>query len=386
MAERTAIVAGGGIGGLTAGIALMHRGWRVTVLERASDIAEVGAGIQLGPNAVTVLRRLGVDIAPAAFRPEALEMRRGRSGRQVFRIAIDNIAEQRWGAPYLHIARFDLIDALVRRCGEMRIRTQAKVVAYQQDTDKVRVRLADGEELTGDILIGADGIRSRIRRQILGEDRPRFTGNVAWRILIPSARLGELAPPPTACVWVGQGRHAVTYRVHGGLLTNLVAVVEHSSWRSESWTEQGTAAEALNDFRGWHPTITTIFEQADAHYRWALYDREPLPIWTDGRVALLGDACHPMLPFLAQGASMAIEDAWVLADHLDREPNHRRALTEYADTRRPRTTRVQSESRENASRFHHSELAYAPIQLAARIRPQSFVRRFDWLYGHDVTA
>jgi salicylate hydroxylase len=285
------------------------------------------------------------------------------------------------------MARFDLVQALAQPSPGVTLRTGAKVTSYRQDRDTVTVMLDGGVELTAALLVGADGIHSVTREAILGPDQPRFTGNVAWRVLVPIDRLGGYTPPPTACVWVGDHRHAVTYRVRAGTYANLVAVVENTSWQGESWTEQGTREEALSDFSGWHPTITTLIEKADAHYRWALFDRAPLGRWSDGRVALLGDACHPMLPFQAQGASMAIEDAWVLAAQLDREREPQQALIRYAGIRLPRTSKVQAESRNNAGRFHHGNtLYYRPLQLAARLRPQLLINRFDWLYKHDVTA
>jgi salicylate hydroxylase len=286
----------------------------------------------------------------------------------------------------LHIVRYDLIATLARPTPGVTVRTAAEVSSYQQDRDAVTVTLGDGEELTAEVFIGADGIHSAVRTQMLGPEAPRFTGNVAWRVLVPIDRLGDLAPPPTACVWVGDKRHAVTYRVRSGTYANLVAVVEHTKWAEESWTQRGTREDALADFRGWHPTITTLIDRADAHYRWALFDRAPLPRWSDGRVALLGDACHPMLPFQAQGASMAIEDGWVLAEQLDRHDDPAQALADYTQRRLPRTSKVQAESRANATRFHHgSTLHYRPLQLAAKLRPHMLTERFDWLYQADVT-
>jgi salicylate hydroxylase len=386
--DRTAIVVGGGIGGLTAARALAQRGWSVTVLERARSIAEVGAGIQISPNSSRVLRALGVygELERSVFRPEALEMRVGSTGERIFRIDLAEDGEKRWGAPYLHIARYDLIRALSQTCAGVTVRTGAEVLHYLQDAESVTVTLLGGEQVTAAVLVGADGIHSLVRDQMLGPDRPRFTGNVAWRVLVPMDRLGRHRPPPTTCVWVGHRRHAVTYRVGGGAYANLVAVVEHAQWRGESWTEQGTRDEAARDFHGWHPTITDIIESAEQHHRWALFDRDTLPWWTDGRVALLGDACHPMLPFQAQGAAMAIEDAWVLADQLARGREPRDALARYAQMRLPRTSKVQAESRNNAARFHHGDVAqYQSLHAAAREDPDQLIGQFDWLYGHDVT-
>jgi salicylate hydroxylase len=388
---RHAIVAGAGIGGLATALALGRGGWRVTVLERAAAVGEIGAGIQLSPNGVRVLNSLGVldRLLPTTFRPEAVEMRLGRSGRRVFRIELAETAVRRWGAPYLHVHRADLLDALLAGTAggdlDITLRTGSAVRDYEQDAERVTAVLDSGERVGGALLVGADGIHSVIRHRMLGAGDPRFTGHVAWRVTVPVERLGAAVPPPTACLWVGDRRHAITYRLRGGALANLVAVVERDAWRGESWTERGTRQDALADFEGWHPTVTTALREADAHFRWALFDRDPLEDWVDGRVALLGDACHPMLPYLAQGASMALEDARVLADRLEHTDDVPWALRSYAAARRPRTARVQAGSRQNGQRFHREgRFAHVPLWFLGKLAPRTYHRRLDWLYGHRV--
>ena len=226
---------------------------------------------------------------------------------------------------------------------------------------------------------------------MLGDDTPVFTGNVAWRAVVPMEKLGDLAPRPTACVWMGPGKHCVTYRLRRGALINFVGVVERDDWTIESWSERGTKAEALADFDGWHPTITRILNEAEELYRWALFDRAPLAKWADGRVALMGDAAHPMLPFMAQGAAMAVEDAWTLAQQLALTENAPRALQNYQSLRLARASRVQALSRANAKTFHKrtrlNQLGtYGPMWLAGKLVPTAIHARQDWLYGHDVTA
>ena len=392
-----ALIAGGGIGGLTAALALAARGWDVEVLEQAPVLSEVGAGLQLSPNAMQVMRALELEeaVAAVAFRPEALELRLGESGQGVFSIPAGAAAEARWGAPYLHVHRYDLLgvlaEALRVRAPEA-IRLSARVIGYTHLPRGVRALLENGSTLDADLLVGADGIHSAIRAQMIGPDRPDFTGNVAWRAVVPTAALGEDAPPPTACVWAGKGRHAVTYRLRNGELSNFVGVTERKGWCEESWTEAGTREEALADFAGWVPEVTRLIEAADSHYRWALFDRKPLSRWSEGPVALLGDACHPTLPFLAQGAAMAIEDAFVLARECHRLASDiPAALLAYHRKRIARTTRVQAGSRANMKTFHRRfapmRLAtYGPMWMAGRMSP-GFVRsRLDWLYGHDVTG
>ena len=390
-----AIIVGGGIGGLTAALAFHAYGWSVTVLERASELSEVGAGIQISPNGMKVFRALGLeyDLAENGFLPEALEMRFGRSGNRIFQIEARRAIVERWGAPYLHLHRADFIGVLTRALAKRApnaVRLNADCVGYENTANGAVALLANGERLEADVLVGADGIHSNIRTQMLGPDQPNFTGNVAWRAVVPMDRLGDLAPPPTACVWVGKKRHAVTYRLRGGTLANFVGIVEDDRWTSESWTEQGTKEQAMADFAGWHPIVTNLITKADAHYRWALFDRDPLEQWIDGRAVLLGDACHPTLPFQAQGAVMAIEDGFLLAKLCAETPRDLdAALKTYFDTRLPRTSRVQAASRRNAKLFHKASpfsrlMTYGPMWLAGKVAPVAIRSQQDPFYAYDV--
>lgn len=392
-----AIIAGGGIAGLTSALALHARGWDVVVLEQARELSEIGAGLQLSPNAMKVMRALGLDAAleEVGFRPQALELRLGESGQSVFSIPAGKAAETRWGAPYLHIHRRDLLDVLAEALeakAPEAVRLSSRVIGYRHRPRGVQALLEDGETVDGDLLVGADGIHSAIRAQMIGPDRPDFTGNVAWRAVLPTAALGKAAPPPTACVWAGKGRHGVTYRLRGGELTNFVGVSEQKVWSEESWTQKGTREDALSDFEGWVPEITQLLEVAEHHYRWALFDRKPLNRWSEGAVVLVGDAAHPTLPFLAQGAAMAIEDAYVLAQECARlKADLSAALLAFQRRRIERTSKVQAGSRANMKTFHRRlapmRLAtYGPMWMAGRVAPGFVSARLDWLYGHDVTA
>ena len=390
-----AIIVGGGIGGLTAALAFHAFGWRVALLERASELGEIGAGIQISPNGMKVFRALGIEdqIAENAFLPEALEMRFGRSGKQIFQIEARRAIVERWGAPYLHLHRADLVatlTGLLKKRQPNAVQLGATCIGYENTESGVIAQLESGDTVSGDLLVGADGIHSNIRAKMLGQDAPNFTGNIAWRAVVPMDKLGDLAPPPTACVWVGAKRHAVTYRLRGGKLANFVGIVEDDSWTSESWTEQGTKDDVLSDFAGWHPVITNLIDTADAHYRWALFDRKPLAKWADGRAVLLGDACHPTLPFQAQGAVMAIEDAFLLAKLCADTPEDLpKALTTYFDTRQPRTSQVQAASRSNARLFHRHTpisraLTYGPMWLAGKIAPAAIRSRQDPFFAYDI--
>lgn len=385
-----AIICGAGIGGLSAALALHARGWSVQVIEQAEELREVGAGLQLSPNACKVLQALDVlpELDALSFAPQALEMRLGRSGQSIFRIALQAPAAARWNAPYLHLHRADLLQVLtqslmIRVPGALRL--NARLEQLKHSASGVEVKLSCGQRLHGDLLIGADGIHSRVREILFGPDRPRFTGHVAWRAVAPVEALGQHRPPPSACVWTGPQRHAVTYRLRGGALANFVGVIEQAHWERESWHEQGPREQVLADFAGWHPIVTRLIESAAVHHRWALFDRPPLTSWQHRHCVLLGDACHPMLPFMAQGAAMAIEDAWALASSLDATAQISPALARYESWRKPRTSRVQAASRANAKVFHLPAPAYWPLWLLARLWPDFFHRRQDWLYAYDVT-
>jgi salicylate hydroxylase len=388
--ELPVLIVGAGIGGLTLAHALLRNGINVQILEAAPELTEVGAGIQIPPNAMKVLRALNLDTAvmTRAFKPTAIEARMGETGREVFNIPLAAQSLTRWGTPYLHIHRADYIAALREALPEGVLRLGVRVQSYAQDKLGVHVVLETGETVAGMYLIGADGIRSTLRTQMLGPDTPRFTGNVAWRVVVPTAKLGNLAPRPTACAWFGRCKHGVTYRLGAdGEMTNFVGVVERENWQEEGWSIQGSKEDVLADFAGWHPTITTLIEAADTFHRWALFDRAPLTQWTDGRAALMGDAAHPMLPFLAQGAAMAVEDAYVLAQVIAEDA----PLIEYQNKRLARTSKVQVASRANMDLFHKrtrlSQLAtYGPMWLAGKILPSIVHRRMDWLYGYDVTT
>ena len=387
--QTPVLIIGAGIGGLTLAHALLKRGLSVRVLEAAAELKDVGAGIQIPPNAMKGLRALGLDTAVRvrAFQPEAIEARMGQSGRGVFNIPLAEYAETRWGAPYLHIHRADYIAALSESLPKEIIQFGARVTGYRQTGQGVSVSLEEGADIAGSYLIGADGIKSAVRQQMLGAEAPDFTGNMAWRAVVPIDRLGELAPNPTACAWFGPGRHAVTYRLGAkGDLVNFVGVVEREDWQEEGWSMRGETADALKDFKGWHPAITRVIEKADTLHRWALFDRKPLSRWTDGRVALMGDAAHPMLPFLAQGAAMAVEDAWVLAEVLAKGQD----LNVYQKRRLPRTSKVQAASRANMGLFHKRSrtaqlVTYGPMWMAGKVLPNIVHKRMDWLYGFDAT-
>jgi salicylate hydroxylase len=387
------VIAGAGIGGLSAALALAKAGHEIEIVERAPALREVGAGLQLSPNAMKALGAFGLADAVEVLssEPEALELRMGRSGAKVFSIPMGQAARKRYGAPYLHIHRADLIGVLAKaaEAAGVRIRLGARVSAWTKEGGGLRVGLDTGDILAGDLLVGADGMRSTVQRRMFGEDHPRFTGAIAWRALAPISACPDL--PNSAVVWAGQGRHAVTYRVRRGETINFVGVVEEDGWCGEGWDEPGDKKELLKAFEGWTEPVVSVIQGAQSCHRWALFDRDPLPRWSEGRVTLLGDACHPMPPFQAQGAAMAIEDAVVLAQCLAAQADApEAALKAYEAKRKPRTTKVLASARSNLGVFHRSNMftqaaTYGPMKVAGLVLPAFVKSRQDWIYGFDAT-
>jgi len=393
-----ALVAGGGIGGLTTALALCQAGWQVTVIEQATDFGEVGAGIQLSPNGVRILERLGVmpHLEATLFEPPTLEMRKGHGDDSIFKFPLGDASIKRWGSRFITVYRPDLINALLQALNpwlqqqDLQLLNGEQLVRYEQEEPTVRVRCESGNEYSADLLVGADGIQSVVQAQMLGPSSPRFTGNVAWRAVIPVSRFSHALPPAASCIWVGDSKHAVTTRVCGGDRVNFVGCVEQHDWREEGWSIRGTKEEALADFAGWNEVVTECINNAPELYRWALYDRKPLDRWSDKRVVLLGDAAHPMLPSMAQGAVQAIEDAWELSRILAQASPAEAGEILYKK-RMQRTRRVQRMSATNMKLFHtrgtlKQFLAFEPARLAGKFTPGLLMARQDWLYRYGMDA
>ncbi|TVQ56498.1 MAG: salicylate 1-monooxygenase [Rhodobacteraceae bacterium] len=395
MKPRRIAIAGAGLAGLYAAAALARRGVEVVVVERAAALGEAGAGIQISPNGARLLARIGAltAVEAAAFQPEAAEIRLGVSGATVLHLPLGAVAEARWGAPYLQVHRADLlaaVEAAARNAGAA-IRLGAAVTGVGQTPTGAALLLEGGEAVEADVVIGADGVRSTVRTALFGPVEPRFTGQVAWRGTVPRAALRPGTVHPTATVWVGPGRHLVTYYLRRGDLVNFVAVEERSEWRAEDWSQKGDPADVRAAFAGWRPGATDVLAAAETCLLWGLFDRPAPPAWSSGRVALMGDACHPMLPFMAQGAVQAFEDGAALARLLPQADDPAAAFRAYEIARRPRATRVQAAAQANARLFHATGLVdrffrYAPIALGARLAPRFALSRLDWLYGHVEAA
>lgn len=379
-------VIGGGIGGLTCALALRRRGASVTVLEQAQQITEVGAGIQVSPNGLRVIEALGLgdDLASRCVQGQAVSLRNGSTGAEVARLDLSRLPQDQ---RYFFVHRADLVDLLsaTARAAGVQVRLLQRVDTLVPG-NRPRIVLATGDCRETDLAIGADGIHSAVRPVLNAAQRPFFTGQVAWRCIVPNIT----GHPPHARVHMGPGRHMVTYPLRDGTLLNVVAVEERAQWAAESWSQKDDADNLRKAFAGFDAEVHQILSQANAPGVWGLFRHPVAARWHGPSVALLGDAAHPTLPFLAQGANMAMEDAWVLADALAQAPDKEVGLAAYQQRRKARVTRVIDAASKNARNYHLSPgpfrfAAHTALGVLSRVSPDKMLGRFDWLYGYDVT-
>jgi salicylate hydroxylase len=394
-APRIAIV-GGGIGGLAAALALERRGAEVVVAEQSATLSEIGAGLNLTPNAVKALRALGVEdeVNAIASGTEFLNIRSWRSGRYISRMRRGDF-KQKFGAPNLSVHRADLLDVLAGALRTTEVRLGLRAVAVEPGEQSAAVRFADGTAIEADIVVGADGIHSVARTSLFGADAPRFTGCICWRGMAEVAAVPPDIDVRDGALWMGPHGHVVHYPVRRGELLNIVAHCDSDAWTEESWTHECDVSEVLKTYANWNPALTRLYPCSTRWYKWALYDRDPLTTWSRGRATLLGDSAHAMLPYLGQGAAMAIEDACVLAAMVARHAdNLSRALAAYEKIRAPRARAAVMGSRERA-RENHLASPWArlkrDVKFALRQNFGGGGKKHDttafqvgWLYEYDV--
>jgi salicylate hydroxylase len=385
------IVVGGGIGGLTTALALLRHGIEPIVLERAPQLTEVGAGIQIAANGTIVLRELGLEpaLASIATVPAGFDYLELSTGRRLYYAPLGEEAAARYGALLYNVHRADLIELLAKALPPNVIRLGAQCASVSQDDEGAYVTLQDGEVIRGDAVIGADGIHSAVRTALRGPEEKQFANILMWRALIPADRLRGLNLPVAGNNWFGIGRNIVSYWVRPDLYSVLASVPATEVSR-ESWTQAGDVAQLRRAFEGSEPTVQKMLEAVDSTFITGMYHRDPIEHWATGRIALLGDAAHAMVPYLAQGACQSIEDAWVLATCLK---NHgpagvQDALLEYERRRQPRTTRIQAGARFVVDWAHEPDEARVRqrngrLKGLSRIDPLAEAS-WSFAWGHDI--
>jgi salicylate hydroxylase len=381
------IVVGGGIGGLATAVALAQRGLSVHVLEQTAEFREIGAGIQLGPNVLGALDRLGLKqgVLAHVWRPGALEMRCALSGELVTRVPLGAPFEAHFKEVYAVTHRADLLAPILEAAKAsplVRLETGRQVVEFEETQDAVRVRLADGATLDARALIGADGLWSGVRQYVVGDGKPLVSGHIAFRAVLKRGEVPDDLWRPDVVLWAGPRTHLVHYPLRRGELFNLVAVF-HSDRYEEGWNAEGSASELLIHFKGQRPEVLRLLEKIETWRMWVLCDREPVKEWSKGRVTLIGDAAHPMLQYLAQGANMAIEDAVQLGVELAAVPDDpAMAFRRYQQARYLRTARVQIMSRVYGA-FYHAAGPVAELrnQMLGSRTPEQAYQASAWLYG-----
>lgn len=383
MAQRRRIgIIGAGIGGLTAAAALVQADFEVTVFEKASSLGEVGAGLQIGPNAMRVIDALGLRQAfqdSAAEPTERVSLQWDTGALRVREPMMQRMVEL-YGDRYFMAHRADLHSLLLSRVPAQSIQTGAECADVRQTRNEALVQLSDGRELAFDAVIGADGIHSKVQSALFGQSNARFTGQICWRLIVPMAAFEanrDQLPVDLNGMeytgWLGPTGHVLFYPLRRGKLLNIFAGRVSSDWAQESWAVHSDIDEMMRAYEGWHPAMLDIMATATEASKWGIHDRDPLPRWTDGRIALLGDAVHPMMPTLAQGAAISMEDGYALARYFAGSPDDLpTALKAFEEERRPRAARVQMQAREQ---FVNNQKVPAPPPLPV-----------DWIYSHDAVA
>ena len=392
--DRIAVI-GAGIGGLATALALLRRGLDVEVYEQAPQLGEVGAGIQISSNGTRVLYALGLEetLRRVQVLPSRRQIRHWSTGETWDWFELGAVSAKRYGTPHVMLHRADLHALLAEAVGRLKpdaVHLAKRCIGLTQSDRQVEIRFETGETASAAYVIGADGIHSRVRECLFGPDRPQFTGVVAWRAVVPMEKLPSRLAQMVGTNWLGPRGHVLHYPVRRGELMNYISLVERDDWQIESWTVAGTRSELANDYRGWHADVHAIIANIETPYKWALMVREPMPQWSQGRITLLGDACHPTLPFLGQGGVMALEDGYVVAACLQRYfADPAKALGRYEELRKERSAAVVRAAHENRKQVFSPALADKDAIAVSVAREWQQVRlreRFEWLYAYDATA
>lgn len=390
--KSSVLIAGAGIGGLATALSLLRRGIDCDVFEQASELREVGAGLWISMNGIRVLQDLGLaeEVERNCIAAERRNIRLWNTGEAW--PLYDSASDETRNQPYL-LLRAHLLKILVdgvRRLKPGAVHLNAHVVGFSQNEDGVRARLANGTEIAGRALIGADGAHSKVRTGLIGNVDSRYTKAIAWRGVVPVDRLAPHQRDAVVSTWIGPTAHVTAYPVRwqDTVMMTFSGQVDHDDWLLESWSEKGSIADCLKDFEGWHSDIVELVENADTLNKWGLFVRPSLETWSDGRVTLLGDACHSMLPYLGQGVNMALEDASVLARCFEENPEDiAAAFAMYQGLRLDRTTDVAKSAAGMLPIFHNQALRKAETAadyIKAQWAPEATAARYDWIYRYDA--
>ena len=388
MSSEPVVIAGAGLGGLTAAIALAQRGLRVDIYEQTAELGEIGAGVHISPNGIHVMRALGLGDAvdAVAARPRSIATQHYATSEVNFENPFDDNFTERYGAPFYSFHRADLHNLLTEaatRSDAITIHLDHQLTGVEENEGDVTARFANGNEVNAKLLVGADGVHSVVRKHLHGDVETRFTGHVAYRGMVAAEDIDAERIAGRFNIWVGPGKHVVAYPVRRGELINYVALVEEEGWSDESWTIKTEASNLHAAFENWNETVRTLVQMTREGqcYKWALLGRDPLPFWSTENITLLGDSAHPMVPYLAQGLVMAIEDAWVLAACLSGTENQSEALKGYEQARHERTSAIQRAAWEQGQMNH----AVDRDPGGDDFKGGKFADP-GWIYGHNVVA
>lgn len=387
MPDPKILIVGAGLGGLATASCLMQAGYDVDIYEQAPALGEVGAGIQISANSMHVLRHIGVADAlrEIGVCPQAYIFRLHDTGEIIQTFPLSDEHERRHGAPYIQVHRADLHGILAARARDFKpevVHLGRKAVGFTEHDDGIELTFTDGSSVRGDILIGADGLNSTVARRIVGEIPATYTGDAAWRLTVPVERLPDPFLDRVMSVFMGPGGHAVCYYIRAGKLMNFIGLVETDEVFEESWTVRFPWERLKADYRGWHPDIQAVIDAVDKDqcFRWSLHSRMPARNWSTRRATIIGDAAHPTLPYLAQGAAMAVEDGAVLTRALQQADTIPEALDLYQRNRVDRTARIVRESTKNRRLFHLSSKDELRAEFAQR---NQGIDRNAWLYSYN---